>query len=153
MRADKTNQQTKNQWHFLGSLAKRMLLWSDVNFFCCFSWALVLFFILAVALLKYNSYITQLIHLKSKIQCFLVYSECCNDHHDLFYFIFYLFLISFFFYGRTHSIWNFPGWELNPRLSYHLCRSYSNTNSFNPLCQPGIEPGTLQWPQVLQSDS
>ena len=47
--------------------------------------------------------------------------------------------IFFFFssFGQTHSIWKFPGQELNPRHSCDLCCSCDNARSFNPLCQGG----------------
>ena len=42
------------------------------------------------------------------------------------------FWFGFFFNGRNHGIWNFPGQGLNSSLSCDLCHSCSNTVSFNP---------------------
>ena len=49
--------------------------------------------------------------------------------------------LSFFFFFKhhTHSIWKFLGQGLNPSHICDLCHSWGNAESFNSLCQAGIQ--------------
>ena len=62
----------------------------------------------------------------------------------LFYFILFHF-ISFF--GNTHGIWKFLGQGLNLSRSCHLCHSWGNRESSNPLHRAGdgTHASTVSW--------
>ena len=59
-------------------------------------------------------------------------------------------VLFFSFYGCTHSIWKFPGQELN--LS-HICDPSGKARSLTHCPRPRMEPAPLQQPELLQSDS
>ena len=53
--------------------------------------------------------------------------SCFLNEKVLYFFLFYLFIFSF--YGYTCSIWKFQGQGLNWSCNWDLCHSHSNTGS------------------------
>uniref|UniRef100_A0A8D1CN13 Uncharacterized protein n=1 Tax=Sus scrofa TaxID=9823 RepID=A0A8D1CN13_PIG len=81
--------------------------------------------------------------------CFLAIRMSSLD----FIFSFFSFLSLFFFNGCTHSIWKYPGQELNPSCSCNLHCSCGNTRTLTHCTRPGFETLPPQPPEPLQSDS